>query len=241
MLDMAKELSGTLDLRGAGRRRWSGAPPQVLPADVVATIYWDTDARGLSPDLAARPARRIWPASVRRMSFPLGEHLRRRGGGRRDVGGRRAGSGCGADEQRYDATLRRRRAGRPRRWCIRGQVRGAFSSAAARQRPLQRPHRCTSSRASARQLAVAIESGRALPRPAGRDAVLGAALARVGQELISSLATPAVYGACAASPPRCSTATSAPRFCGTPGRTPMLPPPATATRRSAGRCCASCA
>ena len=99
LLEMAKELSGTLDLEelvAAVERRTA----QVLPADMVATIYWDTDREayrlisqhGLTADLAARGA--APDVSPR-------HRVRRAPGRGRDAGGRPAGrlgrAGTGGD------------------------------------------------------------------------------------------------------------------------------------------------
>ena len=74
---------------------------------------------------------------------------------------------------------------------IRGQVRGAFVVASPRGGP-SAPQQVRFLEGIARQLAVAIETS-ALYRAQQAETQYSSALARVGQELISSLATPAVY------------------------------------------------
>ncbi|MGH7789551.1 MAG: PAS domain S-box protein [Candidatus Binatia bacterium] len=188
LVDLAKDLSGTLDLRTLVASV-EARTAQVLPADAVATIYWDSaregyhliSQHGVPDDLAA---------SLRRMSFPIGS-----------VFGGVVGAGetlvvddpraWGADEGRFmqrftvDALV-------AAPLVIRGQVRGAFCVGARGGRPFS-ARQVHFLEGIARQLAVAIESA-SLYRAQQADTQYSAALARVGQELIASLATPAVYG-----------------------------------------------
>jgi PAS domain S-box-containing protein len=187
LLEMAKELSGTLDLEAlmaSVERRTA----QLLPAAVVATIYWDTDGEayrlisqyGLSTELAD---------AARRMTFSLGVvfdgHL---AAGETLVVDRPADWGV-----REQAVMARfglaALVATP--LMIRGQVRGAFVVGGPRPDGFN-AHQVRFVEAIAHQLAVAIETS-ALYRAQQAEAQYSSALARVGQELISSLATPAVY------------------------------------------------
>ncbi len=187
LLEMAKELSGTLDLEelvASVERRTA----QVLPADTVATIYWDTDTEayrlisqhGLAADLAAEAPR---------LTFPLGAVF----GGRLAAGETlvvERPDDWGAREQAVMARFRiGALAATP--LVIRGQVRGAFVVASPRRGAFS-AQQVRFLEGIARQLAVAIETS-ALYRAQQAETEYSSALARVGQELISSLATPAVY------------------------------------------------
>lgn len=188
LLELARELAGTLGLEElvtSVARRTTAA----LPADAVATIYWDPDAEaycllsqhGLGSD-AERAAQRI--------RFPLGEMF---GGGLargetilvEDVGR------CTAREQRVlERFGLQALIGAP--LTIRGQVRGAFLAARMARRAFAL-HDLRFLDAIARQLTAAIEAS-ALHRAQQAEHAYSAAMASVGQELISSLATPWLYG-----------------------------------------------
>jgi PAS domain S-box-containing protein len=179
LLEMAKELAGTLDLEGlvaSVERRTAEA----LPADVVATLYWDTDSEayrlisqyGLPAEL---------DGAARRTTFALAAVF----GGRLAAGETvvvERPQDCGPAEQRTMARFG---------LVIRGQVRGAFVVSNPAARPFS-PAQVRFLEGIAHQLAVAIETS-ALYRAQQAETRYSSAIARVGQELISSLATPAVY------------------------------------------------
>jgi PAS domain S-box-containing protein len=187
LLEMAKELSGTLDfeeLVASVERRTA----QVLPAETVGTFYWDTECEGYRlisqyglPDATV--------AAMQPVLFPLGAVF----------GGRLAAGETLVVDRMEDWGPRERAAlGRfglvafaavP--LVIRGQVRGVF--VVGSRMGTFSPRRVRFLEAIARQLAVAIESA-ALHRAQQAETRHSMALARVGQELISSLATPGVYG-----------------------------------------------
>ena len=187
LLELARDLSGTLELDElvASVERRTAA---VLPAESVATIYWDTDAEAyrLLSQYGFTPA---VERAARRMRFPLGNVFDGRlGAGEMLVVDEP--DGCGPPEreamQHFGLAAL---AAAP--LMIRGQMRGAFVAGSAT------PHAFTAHQgrfleAIARQLAVAIETT-ALYRTQQTETEYSAAMARVGQELISSLATRRVY------------------------------------------------
>jgi PAS domain S-box-containing protein len=188
LLEMAKELSGTIDLEelvASVEQRTA----EVLPAEAVATIYWDTDREayrlisqhGFAVDLAD---------AARAMTFRLGAVFEGRLAARETLVVERA-EDWGARER---ALLARFRIGAlvAAPLVIRGQVRGAFVVASPSGRPFTL-QQVRFLEAIARQLAIAIETS-ALYRAQQAETHYSSALARVGQELISSVATPAVYG-----------------------------------------------
>jgi signal transduction histidine kinase len=186
LLEIAKELSGTLDLVemvAAVERRTA----EVLPADAAATIYWDTDFEsyrmisvlGLPPEVAT---------AAQQASYTFGENF----GGALARGETVVVYGA-EDWEAHDAELLSRfdvRAIVAVPLIIRGQVRGAFC-VAHRSRPFS-SSQVHFLEGIARQLAVAVETA-ALYRAQQAEAEYSAALARVGQELMSSLTTPEVY------------------------------------------------
>jgi signal transduction histidine kinase len=186
LLEIAKELSGTLDLVemvAAVERRTA----DVLPADAAATIYWDAEfesyrmisARGLPPAVAA---------AAQQASYTFHENF----GGTLARGETLVVYGSEGLEA-HDAELLSRfevRAIAAVPLIIRGQVRGAFC-VAHRTRPFS-PSQIHFVEGIARQLAVAVETA-ALYRAQQAETEYSAALARVGQELMSSLTTPEVY------------------------------------------------
>ncbi len=187
LLELARELSGTLGLEelvASVERRTAAA----LPAKAVATIYWDTDAEAyrLLSQYGMPPA---LERMARRMRFPLGNVFE----------GRLAGgemlvvdepSGCGPRErdamQHFGLAAL---AAVP--LMIRGQMRGAFVAGSTTPRAFT-VQQGRFLEAIARQLAVAIETS-ALYRTQQAETEYSTAMARIGQELISSLATRRVY------------------------------------------------
>jgi signal transduction histidine kinase len=186
---MAKELSGTVELETlvtAVERRTA----DVLPARTVATFYWNTDSEayevlsqhGLGEELAA---------AAEQLTFPLGAVFDGRLAAGETLVVERP-QDWGAREQAAMARFNiGSLAGVP--LVIRGQVRGAFVAGCAIGRRPFSPNQVRFLEAIAHQLAVAIETA-ALYRAQQAETQHSAALARVGQELISSLATPQVYG-----------------------------------------------
>jgi len=189
LLEMAKAIAGTFDLAelvASVERRTA----QALPAAMVATFYWDSDSEaytmlsqhGLSGPLADAAAG---------VTFPLGAVF----GGCLAAGETLVVERPEEWGERERAALARFRvgslAGVP--LVIRGQVRGAFVAGCTPEARPFRPHQVRLLEAIGRQLGVAIETA-ALHRTLQAEAEHSAALARVGQELIASLATPDVYG-----------------------------------------------
>jgi len=188
LLEMAREISGTLDLDGLVElvQRRTAA---VLPAQAVATFYWDTDSEAYQLLSHHGMSGGLGPAE--RVSFPLGAVF----GGRLAAGETlvvERPEDWGAREQ---AALTRfgigSFAGVP--LVVRGQVRGAFVAGSPPGAPPFSPNQVRFLEVIGRQLAVAIETA-ALYRAQQEETQHSAALARVGQELISSLARPDVYG-----------------------------------------------
>ena len=188
LLEMAKDLSGTLDLEqlvGSVERRTTA----VLPAEAAATIYWDTDREayrlisqhGFAADLAG---------AARGITFRLGAVF----GGRLAAGETLVVDRPDEWGARERTLLARLRIGAlvAAPLVIRGQVRGAFVVTSPGGRAFS-AQQVNFLEGIARQLAVAIETS-ALYRAQQAETQYSAALARVGQELISSLATPGVYG-----------------------------------------------
>jgi PAS domain S-box-containing protein len=188
LLDLSRELCGTLELHGlvdAAERR----AVEVLPADAALTIYWDAASEayrllsqhGLSDEVAAQ---------ARHMEFSLGGLF----GGRVAAGQTLVVDGSAGLNPLEQAALARFEvsafAAAP--LFVRGQVRGAFCVGT---RSAPRPFtdgQVHFVEAIAHQLAVAVETA-ALYRAQRDEAEYAAAIARVGQELISSLATSSVY------------------------------------------------
>src|SRR5262245_21718146 len=188
LLEMAKELSGTIDLEElvtSVERRTAAA----LPAEAVATLYWDTDREayrlisqhGFAADVAG---------AAHGMTFPLGAMF----GGRLAAGETLAVNQPDAWGARERALLARFGIGTlaAAPLVVRGQVRGAFVVASPSGQPFS-GQQVRFLESISRQLAVAIETS-ALYRAQQAETHYSSALARVGQELISSLATPGVYG-----------------------------------------------
>ncbi|MEO8601369.1 MAG: ATP-binding protein [bacterium] len=189
LLEIAKELSGTLDLRlliHAAERRAA----HLLPTNAaLLTIYWDAEGEayrmisqhGLDAETAAAAAD---------MRYPLGQVF----GGRVAAGETLVVDGPEGWGHWEQAVLRRFGisvlAAAP--LVVRGQVRGAFCVGCRAARPLT-PHHIVFLEAIARELAVAVEAA-GLYRTQQAEAEYAAAMARVSQELMSSLTTPAVYG-----------------------------------------------
>jgi PAS domain S-box-containing protein len=188
LLELARELSATLDLGAlvaAVERRTAGA----LPADAVATIYWDVDAeayRLLSQYGFPAADERL----ARRMRFALGSAF----GGALGRGETLIVEDADGWPERERRLMRRfdLAAFGAVPLVIRGQMRGAFVAATRRGRALD-PPRIHFLEAIAHQLAVAIETS-ALYRAQQAAAEYSASMARVGQELIAVLATPRLYG-----------------------------------------------
>jgi PAS domain S-box-containing protein len=188
LLEMAKNLSGTLDLEelvASVERRTA----EVLPAEAVATIYWDTDREayrlisqhGFAADLAG---------TARGLTFRLGAVFDGRLAAGETLVVDRPDQ-WGARERSLLARFRiESLVAAP--LVIRGQVRGAFIVASPGGRPFT-PQQARFLQGIAHQLAVAIETS-ALYRAQQAETQYSSALARVGQELISSLATPALHG-----------------------------------------------
>jgi len=188
LLELARDLCDTLDLEGmvdAAERR----TVEVLPADVALTIYWDATSEayrmlsqhGLSDERMAR---------ARQMDFPLGELF-----GGEIAAGKTLVVDAVHELSRWQRTVLSRvgvdvLVVAP--LVVRGQVRGAFCvGTRAAPRPFT-PQHVHFVEAIAHQLAAAVETA-ALYRAQQDEAQYAAAMARVGQELIASLATPTVY------------------------------------------------
>jgi PAS domain S-box-containing protein len=188
LLEMAKELAGTIDLQAlvqSAERRAAA----LLPADAVMTIYWDAEGEAyrMISQLGLSEAAE---ATGRQRRFALGEMF----GGRVAAGETLVVDGpdsWGAAEQavlgRFGMTTM---AAAP--LMIRGQVRGAFCVGNRSARPFT-PAQANFLTGMARQLAVSVEAA-GLYRAQHAEAQYGAAMARVGQELITALASADVYG-----------------------------------------------
>ena len=187
LLEMAKELAGTLDLQAmlaSVERRTIDA----LPVDVAMTIYWDTDSEsyqlisqhGLPAPLVARALRQ---------RFALGSAF----GGVLMSGETLVVDGSepwGEDEREILSLFGVASLGAVP-LVVRGQVRGAFCIGQRAPQPFRRRD-IRFAESIARQLVVAVETA-ALYRSQQEDADYSSALARVGRELISALATSAVH------------------------------------------------
>jgi PAS domain S-box-containing protein len=187
LLEMAKEISGTLDfdeLLASVERRTAA----VLPAETVGTFYWDTECEAYRlisqygvPDATV--------SAIEPVTFPLGAVF----GGRLAAGETLVVDRLEDWGAREQASMARfglvAMAAVP--LVVRGQVRGVFV-VGSRTGPFS-ARRVRFLESIARKLAVAIETA-ALQRAQQAETRHSAALARVGQELISSLATPGVYG-----------------------------------------------
>ena len=186
LLEMATELTGTLDLRAmleSVQRRAIAA----LPIDVVMTIYWEAESAAyrLIAQSGLSAGQAEWATGA---SFAIGDLFDGVLGRGETLVVDDPGA-WGAAERELLASLGvGTLAAVP--LLVRGQVRGVFCAGQRRRSPFS-ARDIHFAENIARQLAVAVETA-ALYRAQQEDAHYSSALARVGRELIAVLATPAV-------------------------------------------------